>query len=53
VAVDGPAGRAGRGDGDAVLDGDLVGVGADGDRGGWIGAYRKDGYEWLIPRAGR
>ena len=33
MPVDVPAGLAGRGDGDAVLDGDLVGVGFIGDLG--------------------
>jgi hypothetical protein len=34
MPLDVPAGSAGRGDGDARLDGDLIGVGLHGDLGG-------------------
>ena len=40
MPLDVPAGSAGRGDGDARLDGDLIGVGLHGDLGGLAGVSR-------------
>ena len=42
MPLDVAAGRAGRGDGDAILHGDLIGVGAHGDLGGLASVRQSD-----------